>query len=128
MRNNKGQTLVIFVIILPLIAFLLTLVINEGSIYLQKRTLENEVRGAIKYRFELDDETENIREKIEKYLYKNITNIKKLNINIDSNYIQINIETTLKEELPSMIKSDNLNTEITYIGYIDNGEIIIEKE
>ncbi len=128
MKNNKGQTLVVFVIILPLIVLLLTIIINEGSLYIQKRTMENTIKEAILYRFDFEGSDEEVLQKIERYLYKNIDNIEYLNIDIDDGYIKINIESSIEKELPSFIFQNQLTIKFTYIGYINNEKIIIEKE
>ncbi|NLM63075.1 MAG: hypothetical protein GX190_01995 [Mollicutes bacterium] len=128
MKNNKGQTLVVFVIILPLIVLLLTMIINEGSLYIQKRTMENTIKEAILYRFDFEGSDEEVLQKIERYLYKNIDNIEYLNIDIDDGYIKINIESSIEKELPSFIFQNQLTIKFTYIGYINNEKIIIEKE
>ena len=47
--NNKGQTLVIFIIILPIILTIFTLVIDLGILYISKRNVENNVSNAIEY-------------------------------------------------------------------------------
>ncbi len=128
MKNNKGQTLVVFILLLPLLVTLLAFIINEGSIYINKRALTNDIKNAIKYRFELEETDEIIYEKIEKYLQKNIDNINLLDIKIDENYIKINIETTFKAELPTIINKDRFTIKVTYTGYSNDGEVVIEKE
>ena len=41
--NNKGQTLVTFIIILPILLIILALVVDLGFIYIEKRNIDNNV-------------------------------------------------------------------------------------
>ena len=55
--NNKGQTLAIFVILLPIILFLIAVAIDMGNFLVQKNKYEDEVKNTIKYGLKhLDDE------------------------------------------------------------------------
>ena len=47
--NNKGQTLVIFVIILPILLIMLTLIVDLGFMYIEKRNIENNVSDSLEY-------------------------------------------------------------------------------
>ena len=49
MMNKKGQTLVIFILFLPIIAFLIIMIINKSKMYYDKRNMENVIKEEINY-------------------------------------------------------------------------------
>jgi len=118
--NNKGQTLVMFVIVLPIILIILTLVVDMGLLYIEKRNISNNTKDAVEYYLDNLDDI-NIEPKINNLLNENIDDIK---INIDNNtdYIEINVKKEYKS-LYSVISNDQ-EISITYIGKKDNKEII----
>ena len=69
--NNKGQSLVIFVLILPLILALMGICIDIGIINSEKRKIENNVKSTITYGLN-NIEDKNINNKMRKLLVKYI--------------------------------------------------------
>ena len=119
--NNKGQTLVIFVIILPILLIMLTLVIDLGFLYIEKRNIENSVYDSVEYYLEnIDDE--DIDAKVNKLLNKNIKNIEKLVINDTEEYIEIKI-LKIRESIYSIIINDT-EINVHYKGFKNNKKII----
>ena len=78
--NNKGQVLVLFVIIIPIILLLLVMSIEVGDIYLDKAKTKNTIR---------DIKKENL---------KDIPNAEKINILIDNNINDIEEKTVFTSE------------------------------
>jgi len=119
--NNKGQTLVIFVIVLPILLMMLTLIIDLGFLYIEKRNISNNVSDAVEYYLDNSNDTD-IENKVTKLLNKNIKNIEDININNNLEYVEINVSKTRKS-LYSIISHDT-DINITYIGYKDSKKII----
>ena len=114
MLNNKGQSLVILVLLLPVLFSLIALVFEIGNLNYTLNKQKKEIKQIIEYGLN-NIEKENIEEEI-----KNL-----LKANIKSNFeIKINdkIKITLKD------KYKTYNYEITYIGYKENDKIIIKQE
>lgn len=87
--NSKGQTLVIFVIILPILLVVLTLVIDLGLLHIEERKIENNVLSASEYY--LNNITNiDIESKTKELLNKNLKDIK-LNITDKDNYVEIKV-------------------------------------
>ncbi len=86
--NNKGQTLVIFVIILPIILFVLALVIDLGLFSVEKRKVDNNTKDVLKYYIDNIDE-ENIDTKVNNLLNSNLSDIK---INLDKENMKLTVE------------------------------------
>lgn len=124
MMNEKGQTLVIFIIILPLLLIILTMIVDRGYAYIEKRKIENYVKDAIVYRFKKDLEDEEIISEINDLFEK----IKVYpNITILDNYIKIKVEKN-HNSLFSMIMNDNYyKIKVSYVGTLENEKIVIRK-
>ena len=60
--NKKGQTLVVFVLFLPVLVIVITMIINKSNMYYDKRNMENIAKEAINYGLS-NIEDENIENK-----------------------------------------------------------------
>lgn len=118
--NNKGQALVIFVIILPILLMVFTLIIDLGFLYIEKRNISNNVYDSVEYYLEnIDDE--DIDKDVEKLLNKNIKDIK-ININETDEYVEIKV-SKVRKSLYSIISHDT-NINIIYKGIKNSKKII----
>lgn len=122
--NNKGQALVTFILLLPLIFLLIAIIYDLGALELTKQKTENEIKSTINYALN-NIEDKNIYEKSKNMLDKNIEGNKTIIINDKT--IKINIKTNKESIFPNIIK-DKYNIDITYNGYIENNKIKIIKE
>ena len=122
--NNKGQSLVIFIIFLPLIFLLIAIIYDLGSLELKKQKNINEIKSAITYGLNNIDDND-INQNINTILEKNISAQKTVTIN--NNIITINAYLKEKSIFPNILK-DDYQINLNYKGYIENGKIIIEKE
>lgn len=120
MMNNKGQTLVMFVIILPILLIVLTLVVDLGLLYIEKRNISNNTIDALEYYLDnlndIDVETKTIN-----LLNKNIEDIE---INIDNKIDYVEISVKKEHKGIYSIISNNQEINVTYIGNKNNKEII----
>lgn len=125
--NNKGQTLVIFVLIIPIILIVFSIVIDLGFLSIQKRHLSNSIKDGIKYGLRNIDNT-NIKNEIEELLYQNIDkdDIKKIVIDIKDNYIKIDVlaRTNSLFGFINLIQNDIY---IPYVGHDINDKVVITK-
>lgn len=122
MMNKKGQTLVIFILFLPIIAFLIIMIINKSNMYYDKRNMENVIKEAINYGLN-NIEDENIENKMQIFIGKNIECEKE--IIIKDKTIKVTLKKTSKE-LKKILGYKDIK--ITYKGYIENEKIKIVKE
>ncbi|MBR3229225.1 MAG: pilus assembly protein [Bacilli bacterium] len=121
--NNKGQSLIAFIILLPVIFILITGLWEIGNIsYISGKT-DKEIKSALKYGLKHIEE-ENIVEKIKTLLDKNIEAAKE--ITIGENEIIIKTTYKYKNIYSKYIKPIEINKK--YIGKKENNKIIIEKE
>lgn len=90
--NNRGQALVEFVLILPVLIFILFAIIDFGVVYSSKSNLENDSSDIIS----LFRNGKNIEE-IRKLYSDNV-----INISNDSDYYQFRISTSLNLITPGL--------------------------
>lgn len=117
--GSKGQSLVIFVLILPILLLLFALIWEIGNYSFTINKYEKEIKDTIncglknKETINEDDLINLLKENIEGKIY----------IKIDDK-IKINV----KEEYKALFNlNNNFDIDITYIGYIENEKLIIKR-
>lgn len=91
MKNNKGQALVEFIIVLPILLFVIMIIIDLSNIFIKKNSLENDL-DIITDMYKVDD-------------FINVNNyVKNNNLNIEyekeNEFIIINLSKTIKIHAP----------------------------
>lgn len=122
--DSKGQTLVIFVLILPILLLLFALIWEVGNLGITINKYETEIKDTIEYGLNhLDDENlENI-----------LTNLLKANLEGDIN-VEINnqvIKVNVKQKYDALFNNllnNRFDIDLNYNGYIENNKFIIQKE
>ncbi len=125
--NKKGQTLVLFILFIPLFIIIGALIIDSGIIIKEKIRLENITKMVINdYYYEKDEI--NIENNIKDIFKKN--NIKTDNLIIEHNntYLIIKNNYYINSIFGKIIKLEKYNIKVSYKGYLDNEIIRIEKE
>lgn len=123
--NHKGQVLVVFVLLLPILLICASLIIDVGLSYLEKRNIERMTEETISYALDhLDQEETALKTNMTHLLNQNIKNIYDIRISIQNETITITIETRT-----NYIFTKNRGIiKTTYQGKIVDGEKIITKE
>ncbi len=122
--TNKGQSLVVFVLLMPIIFILITIVWELGNLSIIQSKYENEIKDVITYGLNHQDDP-NINQKLNELLDSNLDGIK--TVTNEENIIKINV----KKEYNSIYKilfKGKFNIDITYVGYKENEKVIIKKE
>lgn len=122
--NNKGQALVVFVLVLPLIILIIAGVMEMGKLSLTKTEYESSITDTINYGLNNLDK-ENVKEKMMVLLDKNIKGTK--NIEITDGIIKIHVTSTLDGMFSKLFKSQ-YDINLTYKGSITDGKKKIVKE
>ena len=115
--NNKGQVLIIFVILIPILILVMSMIVNIGYLQIEKKNIDNTVRDALEFYLNSSDTDKDILAK--ELINKNIaTN----NISIDETefYVEISVSAPVKGILNK--NEDKYN--VTYRGYKDTLKII----
>ena len=120
--NNKGQSLISFMLLLPLFVLIIVALTELGEIQITKYKYQNQVKDVVKYGINHFDE-ENLQEKMENLLTQNIDG--DFNIIIGEDNIKINLKKNISSPLTKLIKTDS-QISITYIGNVNTKQITKE--
>ena len=121
--NNRGQSLVTFVLIVPIVFLVIIMTYDVGRMVLLKKELNNINDIAINYG--LDNITdENIVQKIEDLIYKNKEELDNVNVYFEEDKLHIMIEDSFKTK---MSLSNIFKVKSSYVGYMDNDKKKIER-
>ena len=119
--NNKGQSLVMFVVILPVIIMILMMVVDIGKMVNLKSELDNINYIAISYGLD-NISDDDIQDKIRKLIYKNKLGIDEVKIEIDDGEVDITLVDVI------LLKESNiLRVRSSYSGIISDEKKIIER-
>lgn len=121
--NSKGQSLVVFVLILPVLLLLFALIWEIGNLGLTINKYETAIKDTIEYGLN-NQNKENLEETLTSLLKANIEGDIQIEIN---NYIKINV-TKKYNALYNNLFNHKFDIDLTYIGYKENNQIIIKKE
>ena len=120
--NNKGQSLVLFVLIIPILLGVLVLIIDLSRVILEKNSINNKIELVMEYGLENKLTQEELTE-LTNYNLENYKN----EIYINNNIITINTKTYKKGIISNVFDFVGFNIESEYKGYKKNEENIIEK-
>ena len=124
--NKKGQVLVAFIIMMPLILMLIVNIIDIGLYGVEKRKIDDSVKSSVRYGLK-NISDENIENKIHALLIKNIDGINDndINITVSNNYVRVKVNKKYK---PLFKLNNYLSTEVSYYGTVNDSKIEIKKE
>lgn len=124
--NNKGQSLVMFVMILPILLMIIMMVIDIGKMVQRREELDS--INYILVDYGLDNiELNNLEDKLKEILDKNDKSIDIVKINIDKEFLEI--EVILRDEVDLLILKDNklFRVKSDYVGRVVDNKKIIER-
>lgn len=124
-KNKRGQTLILFVILIPIMLLLCALVIDTGLVVVENHHLKEVTKTIIKE--EIDNiNNNNIEEEIKKSFKMNEIDINKLNIAILDNKLKISNEIEVASIFGNIIGIKNYKIKIDLVGYKLNDKLILE--
>ena len=123
--NNRGQSLVLFVLLIPLVLMILYAVYEIGRMTLLKHELDNINAIALDYGIDKIND-ENIDINIKELIEKNKNDIDKIDIKILDDKMYITLEDSLSKKT-SLFKNVFI-VKSSYVGYMDNNKKIIERD
>lgn len=123
--NNKGQALVLFILILPLLLIVLGMVVDLGMIGISKKKVDTVVQNILFHSFENREEKtdEDLMSEIDRLITINLGSVKR-KIEIGE-HIYITVEKKMEPLFPSLLKQKYLNYKVTYEALLDNEKIQI---
>jgi len=126
MMNNKGQTLIIFIVFLPLLLIIMATVIDVSLMYYEKNKLDNLNMMVTEYGLN-HIEDEKLEEKINKLVNKNDNEIKIKKIVISENKVIITLSKSNNSTFGKIIGIEEYKIISKYIGTNDNNKKEIKK-
>lgn len=131
MLNNKGQSLILFVVVLPVLLLILILVIDIGKVMVLKQELDNISEIVLDYgldRLNNDDlDNINLEGELTDLVKLNKDDIDMINMSLEDNKIYIELNERVEGILSGLIDISIFDVKSYYVGYIDNDEKRIEK-
>ena len=123
--NNKGQSLVMFVLIIPIFLLILTLVYDVGNAIYEKDRLSNTNYLTIEYGLNnIYTVTEN---ELKNLIEQNTSNLKYIYVTIEGNQIEIKMEKDAKSIIGKMFNFNLVKIISHYKGKIINNQKEIER-
>lgn len=124
MINNKGQSIVVFVLIMPIIFLLIGILWEIGNQYVLESEYESEIKNAITYGLKTNNK-EDLENKLKIMLDKNLEGTKEISISDDK--IKIHVSKKNNSIFKKILKKE-FEINLTYIGEIQEGKINLVKE
>ncbi len=125
--NKKGQTLILFVLLIPILILLLAFVVDTGLILKEHTKLNSTMKTIIKTTYEKRRE-EDYSEIVKDLFLKNNIPIEKAIITADENTIHIQNEYEKESIFGKIIGIKTYKVKNSLKGLLRNNEIKIEKE
>ena len=123
--NRKGQVLVSFLLVLPLLLILLVFVVDMGLMKVDERKVEHVIKEAINYELK-SSEINDLR--VNNYIRNNLSDIRDVNVVVGTDNIKVSVSVYKKSIFNSLIKNKNYTISKSYYGYKENDKIKIIKE
>ena len=123
--NNKGQVLVAFILIMPIILLLTICIVDIGLESIEARRIDNTVRNSVKYGINNLDK-KNVEATMKSLIMDNLKNIDDtiINVDVDNNYVKASVIVKYK----GLINITNRTIKSSYYANVNNEKIEINKE
>lgn len=123
--NNKGQTLILFVLLLPLMIMMLALVVDLGLLMTKTYKVKSTIVETIEYG--LENTNEDTTEQMKNMLRLNLDKDTTYDVS-EGTYIIIKVRGTYNSVFTTVFKKESYAYNYTYKGYKENNKTVIEKE
>ena len=121
--NKKGQVLVSFVLLIPLLLVFLLFVIDISNMHIAKTKVDGILIFSIQEYLEKSKTIEEIKNDI----LRNDSNIENINIELRDNKIKIRCTKKFRSIFKNLSLFDNYEINSYYQGNVINGKIIVRK-
>lgn len=137
--NNKGQSLVLFILVIPILLGIMALVVDVGNALSKKNEVDNVIEFVLDYGLDnkevlstnydkeyLNEDLVNFKDEIEILLNHNLKDSEN-EVVIKDNVIIISSKTYVEGIFSNILNIKGFPIESEYKGYIENDEEVIEK-
>lgn len=118
--NNKGQSLVLFVVFIPIFILIFTLIFDSAAIVTESVRIKNIGKEAITYLTEKETDIDMVK----KIILKNDKDIEIVKINKN----EIRIKRVIDSYFGAIIGHETYELEVYYVGIMKDGKLIIEEK
>lgn len=125
--NNNGQTLIMFVILVPVIILLMALVIDISYLYRENAKLEGTTKIIIKNLYNKKEDS-NIEDMVIELYKKNDINTANLKVNSNNEFLKIENNYKIDSIFGKIIGLKRYEVKVSLKGYYDNNKIKVIKE
>lgn len=126
MLNNKGQSLILFVIVLPVVLLIAIIVIDMGRVIVKKQELNNISNIVLSYGLDNLDKVD-LSNKLQELVKLNNSEIDEVNVFIEDNKIKLELKDNVNGIFSSFANISIFNVKSYYVGYLENENKKIEK-
>lgn len=124
--NNKGQTLVMFIVIIPILISIMVLVIDLGSAFTKKQELNNVNKLVIEYGLDNLDQ-ENLESDLTSYITMNAKDLSNVKVTVENNTINVTTKAYINGIISKALNIDGFEIVSEYHGYLSGEEKRIER-
>lgn len=124
--NNKGQTLVMFIVIIPILISIMVLVIDLGSAFAKKQELNNVNKLVIEYGLDNLDQ-ENLESDLTSYITMNAKDLSNVKVTVENNTINVTTKAYIDGIISKALNIDGFEIVSEYHGYLSGKEKRIER-
>lgn len=124
--NNKGQTLVMFIVIIPILISIMVLVIDLGSAFTKKQELNNVNKLVIEYGLDNLDQ-ENLESDLTSYITMNAKDLSNVKVTVENNTINVTTKAYIDGIISKALNIDGFEIVSEYHGYLSGKEKRIER-
>lgn len=121
--NNKGQTLIIFVILIPILILVAALVVDTGLMTFEKERYRGIIENGIEEYFD----TGNVEE-TEKIFSLNDIPKEEYTIIVQESQIEVSLNTSIEAIFGKIINIEEYEIKMNYVGTKEGERVIINKK
>lgn len=126
MLNNKGQTLILFVLMIPILLLIFVLVIDIGKVIVLKQELDNISNIVLDYGLENLDEV-NLDSELINLVELNNDDIDVVDIRVENREIYITLNENIEGLFSQLVDISIFSVNSSYVGYIEDNNKRIER-
>lgn len=120
--NNKGQSLVLFILIIPILLGIVVLVIDCGNALVTKNKINNVIEMVLEYGLEEDMDEEKLNNLID-YNLGSAT----YSVSVENDAINVKVSDYVDGVFSNILDIDGFHIVSEYIGYMENNKKVIDK-
>lgn len=120
--NNRGQTLVLFVMLLPIMLLVMVLVFDIGKSIVEKQKLDNISFMIVSYGIE-HSKDDNIEGTLKELVTLNCKDATDVEVLVKDDYVSVSLSGKVKGVFGNLVGKSNFKVRSYYIGNINDKKI-----